>query len=233
MDNLNVVANEVNQVNEEKPPPRACPRCKSENTKFCYYNNYSVSQPRYSCKNCRRYWTHGGALRNIPIGGRSQKPKCQNIDQSQSSGSEIVSFEIQQVTHQPSLYVQDNNTFVGSFGSSSLSARNHFRSLIDVNGGMVANVTPIRSFPAMNHLDFSGRSFKQNYYNVGSDNLNGNPWINQAIGGCFDNHNGYRINKVDHNACTSGSRESVVINNDKKKMRNVIKYPYHLEKYGS
>ncbi|KAL0394516.1 UNVERIFIED_CONTAM: Dof zinc finger protein 1 [Sesamum latifolium] len=31
-----------------------CPRCNSTNTKFCYYNNYSLSQPRYFCKTCRR-----------------------------------------------------------------------------------------------------------------------------------------------------------------------------------
>ncbi|KAL8494424.1 hypothetical protein ACS0TY_025290 [Phlomoides rotata] len=31
-----------------------CPRCDSANTKFCYYNNYSLSQPRYFCKSCRR-----------------------------------------------------------------------------------------------------------------------------------------------------------------------------------
>ncbi|XP_073006843.1 dof zinc finger protein DOF3.1-like [Typha latifolia] len=50
-----------------------CPRCDSTNTKFCYYNNYNFSQPRYFCKHCRRYWTKGGALRNIPIGGGSRK----------------------------------------------------------------------------------------------------------------------------------------------------------------
>ncbi|KNA07311.1 hypothetical protein SOVF_173070 [Spinacia oleracea] len=41
-----------------------CPRCDSLNTKFCYYNNYNLSQPRHFCKNCRRYWTKGGVLRN-------------------------------------------------------------------------------------------------------------------------------------------------------------------------
>ncbi|CAA7400263.1 unnamed protein product [Spirodela intermedia] len=55
-----------------------CPRCESSNTKFCYYNNYSLSQPRYFCKACRRYWTAGGALRNVPVGGatrRRSRPK--------------------------------------------------------------------------------------------------------------------------------------------------------------
>ncbi|KAE8696408.1 Dof zinc finger protein DOF1.7 [Hibiscus syriacus] len=50
-----------------------CPRCDSSNTKFCYYNNYNLSQPRHFCKNCRRYWTKGGALRNIPVGGGTRK----------------------------------------------------------------------------------------------------------------------------------------------------------------
>jgi hypothetical protein len=27
-----------------------CPRCESEETKFCYYNNYNIKQPRYFCK---------------------------------------------------------------------------------------------------------------------------------------------------------------------------------------
>ncbi|KAF8088919.1 hypothetical protein N665_0527s0037 [Sinapis alba] len=50
-----------------------CPRCESTNTKFCYYNNYNFSQPRHFCKSCRRYWTHGGTLRDIPIGGGTRK----------------------------------------------------------------------------------------------------------------------------------------------------------------
>lgn len=52
-----------------------CPRCDSLDTKFCYYNNYSLSQPRYFCKNCKRYWTAGGALRNVAVGGGLRKNK--------------------------------------------------------------------------------------------------------------------------------------------------------------
>ncbi|PKA54319.1 Dof zinc finger protein DOF3.4 [Apostasia shenzhenica] len=50
-----------------------CPRCSSRDTKFCYYNNYNVSQPRHFCRACRRHWTLGGTLRNIPVGGASRK----------------------------------------------------------------------------------------------------------------------------------------------------------------
>ncbi|KAF2282957.1 hypothetical protein GH714_043274 [Hevea brasiliensis] len=52
-----------------------CPRCDSLNTKFCYYNNYNLSQPRHFCKSCRRYWTKGGVLRNVPVGGGCRKTK--------------------------------------------------------------------------------------------------------------------------------------------------------------
>ncbi|CAD6269561.1 unnamed protein product [Miscanthus lutarioriparius] len=46
-----------------------CPRCASRDTKFCYYNNYNTAQPRHFCRACRRYWTLGGSLRNVPVGG--------------------------------------------------------------------------------------------------------------------------------------------------------------------
>ncbi|KAF4388802.1 hypothetical protein F8388_018981 [Cannabis sativa] len=52
-----------------------CPRCDSSNTKFCYYNNYNLSQPRHFCKACKRYWTRGGTLRNVPVGGGCRKNK--------------------------------------------------------------------------------------------------------------------------------------------------------------
>ncbi|KAH6824627.1 Dof-type zinc finger DNA-binding family protein [Perilla frutescens var. hirtella] len=57
------------------PDPLQCPRCNSSNTKFCYYNNYSLSQPRHFCKACKRYWTRGGTLRNVPVGGGCRRNK--------------------------------------------------------------------------------------------------------------------------------------------------------------
>ncbi|MED6123500.1 hypothetical protein PIB30_049721 [Stylosanthes scabra] len=60
---------------EMKKPNKiiACPRCKSMDTKFCYFNNYNVNQPRHFCKACHRYWTAGGALRNVPVGAGRRK----------------------------------------------------------------------------------------------------------------------------------------------------------------
>ncbi|KAK4776182.1 hypothetical protein SAY87_024143 [Trapa incisa] len=73
------------------PMPEAslkCPRCESTNTKFCYFNNYSLSQPRHFCKTCRRYWTRGGALRNVPVGGgcrrNNKKSNKSNKNRSKS-----------------------------------------------------------------------------------------------------------------------------------------------------
>ncbi|KAK4779173.1 hypothetical protein SAY86_006701 [Trapa natans] len=52
-----------------------CPRCNSMDTKFCYYNNYNVNQPRHFCKSCQRYWTSGGTMRNVPVGAGRRKNK--------------------------------------------------------------------------------------------------------------------------------------------------------------
>lgn len=55
--------------------PVACPRCQSLNTKFCYFNNHNVNQPRHFCRDCQRYWTAGGSLRNVPVGAGKRKHK--------------------------------------------------------------------------------------------------------------------------------------------------------------
>ncbi|CAJ2658852.1 dof zinc finger protein DOF1.5-like [Trifolium pratense] len=64
-----------------------CPRCKSMETKFCYFNNYNVNQPRHFCKGCQRYWTAGGALRNVPIGAGRRKAKPPGQEDSGSPDS--------------------------------------------------------------------------------------------------------------------------------------------------
>ncbi|KAH7542575.1 hypothetical protein FEM48_Zijuj02G0088500 [Ziziphus jujuba var. spinosa] len=79
---------------ERKPRPHPeqalkCPRCDSTNTKFCYYNNYSLTQPRYFCKSCRRYWTKGGTLRNVPVGGGCRKNKRSSSSSSSSSSKRV------------------------------------------------------------------------------------------------------------------------------------------------
>jgi len=80
----------LDEQQDKKPRPQPeqalkCPRCDSTNTKFCYYNNYSLSQPRYFCKGCRRYWTQGGSLRNVPVGGGCRKNKRSSSSSSSNS----------------------------------------------------------------------------------------------------------------------------------------------------
>ncbi|KAL6986458.1 hypothetical protein U1Q18_019820 [Sarracenia purpurea var. burkii] len=75
------------RVRPQKDQALNCPRCNSTNTKFCYYNNYSLTQPRYFCKTCRRYWTEGGTLRNIPVGGGSRKNKRSSSSSSATSSA--------------------------------------------------------------------------------------------------------------------------------------------------
>ncbi|KAI8572826.1 hypothetical protein RHMOL_Rhmol01G0230400 [Rhododendron molle] len=75
------------KVRPQKDQALNCPRCNSTNTKFCYYNNYSLTQPRYFCKTCRRYWTDGGSLRNVPVGGGSRKNKRSSNTSSSTPAS--------------------------------------------------------------------------------------------------------------------------------------------------
>ncbi|CAA6656989.1 unnamed protein product [Spirodela intermedia] len=71
---------------EEAGQDPPCPRCNSSNTKFCYYNNYNVNQPRHFCKNCQRYWTAGGTMRNVPVGAGRRKNKSTGLH-SRHSGA--------------------------------------------------------------------------------------------------------------------------------------------------
>ncbi|KAG1347361.1 dof zinc finger protein DOF1.7-like [Cocos nucifera] len=74
------VQQQLRQYPQRPRLPLKCPRCGSCDTKFCYYNNYSLSQPRYYCNNCKRYWTVGGTLRSVPVGGRSRKGRSRGTN---------------------------------------------------------------------------------------------------------------------------------------------------------
>lgn len=73
---------EAEMQQPDKKSPLKCPRCESTNTKFCYYNNYSRLQPRHFCRACRRHWTAGGTLRDVPFGGGRKYTKRRKISQN-------------------------------------------------------------------------------------------------------------------------------------------------------
>ncbi|XP_057543048.1 cyclic dof factor 1-like [Amaranthus tricolor] len=94
-----------------------CARCSSMETKFCYFNNYNVNQPRYFCKNCQRYWTAGGSMRNVPVGAGRRKSK--NSANSQHCHFVIPGASDGLVHHM----IKHNGTFVAFGMDSSLASR--------------------------------------------------------------------------------------------------------------
>ncbi|CAA3026236.1 dof zinc finger protein DOF1.6-like [Olea europaea var. sylvestris] len=116
------------------PLPQKCPRCDSENIKFCYYNNYSLSQPRYYCKSCRRYWTQGGTLRNVPVGGgcrrKGKRPKTStSSSDSENSRTQPLTLPLpsqqhvsQNLTNMAALISGNSGVLPGNQSSRSLPA---------------------------------------------------------------------------------------------------------------
>ncbi|KAM3218750.1 dof zinc finger protein DOF2.5 isoform X1 [Capsicum annuum] len=100
-----------------------CPRCNSTNTKFCYYNNYSLTQPRYFCKTCRRYWTEGGTLRNVPVGGGSRKNK------RSSSSQKLLDLNPNLNSHVPDHQLHQNPNKINIVGSTSQDLSLGFRTV--------------------------------------------------------------------------------------------------------
>lgn len=168
-----------------------CPRCDSTHTKFCYYNNYSLSQPRYFCKTCRRYWTKGGTLRNIPVGGGCRKNKKVS---SKKSNDHLANTNIQNQPHHVPSYHQNPKDLQLSFPDVQFS---HLSNLFGANGalgnpnfmenkysnvGMLENPRPI-DFMMENKLEgiigSSSRNF-DNYFG-NSDHMNMNMGV--GIGG--------------------------------------------------
>ncbi|TKY55082.1 Cyclic dof factor 3 [Spatholobus suberectus] len=93
-----------------------CPRCNSMDTKFCYYNNYNINQPRYFCKACQRYWTAGGTMRNVPVGAGRRKNKNSTSQYRHITISEALQatrIDAPNGTHLPTL---KSNGRVLSFG---------------------------------------------------------------------------------------------------------------------
>ncbi|KAI3704747.1 hypothetical protein L1987_74974 [Smallanthus sonchifolius] len=89
-----------------------CPRCNSMDTKFCYYNNYNVNQPRHFCKNCQRYWTAGGTMRNVPVGAGRRKNKISASQYRQITVTETHPSDLSHTVLKP-------NGTVLTFGSDT------------------------------------------------------------------------------------------------------------------
>nr|AZL49129.1 Dof transcription factor 06 [Boehmeria nivea] len=149
----------INNGSEKKARPHEqlnCPRCNSSNTKFCYYNNYSLTQPRYFCKTCRRYWTEGGSLRNVPVGGGSRKNKKPSTNFSSSSSSSSSSKMAGNINVTPDLNPLSLSRFSSlqggqdlnlSFQANYITAKSQNDNNISTNNGQ-QNQNPSFAVPA-------------------------------------------------------------------------------------
>ncbi|XP_051132268.1 dof zinc finger protein DOF2.4 [Andrographis paniculata] len=114
-------------------PALKCPRCDSTNTKFCYFNNYSLSQPRHFCKTCRRYWTRGGALRNVPVGGG-----CRRNKRSKSTAS----------SKSPASSDRQNNSTSSSAAAAAISSSNAANNIL----GLSPQLQPLRFMSPLSQM---------------------------------------------------------------------------------
>ncbi|KAL8149574.1 hypothetical protein AgCh_006540 [Apium graveolens] len=133
-----------------------CPRCDSTHTKFCYFNNYSLSQPRHFCKACRRYWTRGGALRSVPVGGGCRRNKRSSKGSSSSSKSE------------PAISETANS---GSANSTLLLPSNTATPSLNILGGLTSQIPQLGNFmPTLTHLN-RGHELGLNYSGISDPNV--------------------------------------------------------------
>ncbi|KAL8467969.1 hypothetical protein ACS0TY_031277 [Phlomoides rotata] len=154
-----------------QPEPLNCPRCNSVNTKFCYYNNYNKSQPRHFCKSCKRHWTKGGTLRNVPVGGgrKNKRPKISKPttaasaaapaaaaprQQDQKSMSSILYQALMHETTKGIMGSIDNgvNT-ANSAGLNESTSEYQFSSLNSTTFDMNVSWNPITSYQPLNAFD--------------------------------------------------------------------------------
>ncbi|GLT47039.1 hypothetical protein SLA2020_207610 [Shorea laevis] len=165
------------------PPPKLneplpCPRCESTSTKFCYYNNYNLSQPRYFCKSCRRYWTHGGTLRNVPVGGGTRKTSKRSRSSSASSPVSTSSSSV--VTQEPESVPVSAHTF--SLVPATGIKPGMVRSDVNLNKTMggepgPGSFTSFLSAPGQGYLTLGGYGFD------GAWGYNGNGYLGGFAGG--------------------------------------------------
>ncbi|XP_071686754.1 dof zinc finger protein DOF3.6-like [Rutidosis leptorrhynchoides] len=152
-------------------PGLNCPRCDSTNTKFCYYNNYNLNQPRHFCKTCRRYWTRGGALRNVPVGGGCRRNKRSRKNGSSKSPNQNAPKSVSESPSRGSIETMPSTQF-----SHPSSLQLPFMNSLTQYGGVGGNITS-------NLGGFQPQSEMGNYQ-LGGGSSNGNNFNNVlSIGG--------------------------------------------------
>ncbi|KAJ8537793.1 hypothetical protein K7X08_014333 [Anisodus acutangulus] len=158
-----------------------CPRCDSSNTKFCYFNNYSLSQPRHFCKACKRYWTRGGALRNVPVGGgcrrnkrSSSNSKSSNNKNNSKSPASSISTDGRQATN------NSGSTSTISSHSNSFSGPTSAASLL---GLMTPQIPPLRFMSPLGQFNSDHHHHHHHFTPSNHMNLNFSTSCGNVLGG--------------------------------------------------
>ncbi|KAL2473263.1 dof zinc finger protein DOF1.7-like [Forsythia ovata] len=137
----------------QQSEPLKCPRCDSTNTKFCYYNNYNKSQPRHFCKACKRHWTKGGTLRNVPVGG-GRKNKRLKTSNATTNASSTTTGGGAAATHPTTSSILP----FGSFGTVDSINSFSAKSFIGNNGSALKNQNPEFQFSSLSTFDIDSSS---------------------------------------------------------------------------
>ncbi|XP_019188082.1 PREDICTED: dof zinc finger protein DOF5.1 isoform X2 [Ipomoea nil] len=135
-----------------------CPRCESTNTKFCYFNNYSLTQPRHFCKTCRRYWTRGGALRNVPVGGGCRRNKRSGKGGSSSGGGGSASKSPSNSSER-----QAGSSSCSGVSTSSINISGNSAAGLLGGAGLSPQIPPMRFMSPLGQLS--------EHYTAGNDNI--------------------------------------------------------------
>ncbi|XP_012570510.1 dof zinc finger protein DOF2.1 isoform X2 [Cicer arietinum] len=208
------------QDTKAKPQPEQalkCPRCDSTNTKFCYYNNYSLTQPRYFCKSCRRYWTKGGTLRNVPVGGGCRKNKRSSSTSKRVQDQSFTPNLINPFNNFPhSSYDHNSNDFtlalarlqkqscgqMGHFDDNDVSILGNPNSATSSFNDVIGNHSTTNNglFDAIRSGLFLGSGIQYNYNNNNVQNLYG----------VYGNGDNMEVNSGNNNSNVCGVGEEMM-----------------------
>ncbi|XWS71340.1 hypothetical protein CRYUN_Cryun03dG0129900 [Craigia yunnanensis] len=228
---------------ERKPRPQPeqalkCPRCDSTNTKFCYYNNYSLSQPRYFCKSCRRYWTKGGTLRNVPVGGGCRKNKRSSSSSSKRSQDQSLTPNTNPLTsHLPPLSYDTNDLSLAfarlqKQSSGQLGFDDHDLSILgnptsthcDILGNPSLNSSSAANPAFLDALrsSFLGtqNNFQNFYYGFGNENMGEVDNGGGSVGVSGEMMLTYNNNEEISNATTKTSTSALTVTTMKQELCN-------------
>ncbi|KAL7130008.1 hypothetical protein ABFS83_13G105100 [Erythranthe nasuta] len=230
------------QQQQLPPPPHLkCPRCDSANTKFCYYNNYSLSQPRHFCKACKRYWTRGGTLRNVPVGGGCRKNKKLRRPSSSAGGGGITTSASK---HSSAHHQQQQQIDLSS--SSRPHASNYMMSNNNNNNSNTSSFYPIElNFPFSSYSTNSAARVSSDNNNTGIFDLQQShesslgilgfsSGLNMAAAIDEDYKNGFSRQLIQSSSTTAGNNNynSILFGSSSSTMASLLASTLQHQKFG-